>query len=109
MRPVELVNPPCCLVSNGLFLIDIVRFTPVYRDFVQPVFDQHLWFEMAGCSTYHLVMKCHEHHLEAPFHSSNFTAVMLNDDTKKKVYRCDQNLFRHNLYWNPTSGVPWLI
>ena len=73
------------------------------------MFDQHLWFEMAGCSTNHLVMKCHEHHLEAPFHSSNFTAVMLNDDTMKKVYRCGQNWFRPNLYWNPASGVPWLI
>lgn len=43
---------------------------------------------------------------EAPFHSSNFTAVLLSEDIKKKSYRCGQNWFRHNLFWNPTSGTP---
>ena len=44
---------------------------------------------------------------QAPFNSGHFNAVLTNDDSKK-VYRCGQNWFRHNLYWSPTAGVPCL-
>ncbi|CAL1152657.1 unnamed protein product [Cladocopium goreaui] len=45
---------------------------------------------------------------EAPFNSSHYTSVMNSTETGKKVYRCGQNWFRHNLFWSPTSGVPRL-
>ena len=45
--------------------------------------------------------------LQAPFNSSHFNSVLQTHE-KKRVYRCGQNFFRHNLVWSPTSGVPWL-
>ena len=72
------------------------------------------WFfgNSTGGSMTWFIINCHSlcdcgrfHNLQAPFNSSHFTAVMSSVEAGKKVYRCGQNWFRHNLSWTPTSGV----
>ena len=45
---------------------------------------------------------------QAPFNATHFNTAMAADRLDKKVYKCGQNWWRHNLIWSPNPGAAWL-
>ena len=46
---------------------------------------------------------------QAPFNATHYNTAMATDRVDKKVYKCGQNWWRHNLIWSPNPGAARLI